>query len=88
MRRSLLSTMTLSYFLMSDSMPQSQVQAYFVWWQPWTWVEQALVLTFKLVAKGLEKISFAGRLKQRLRTDLQDNIDHFVDERALHGVSK
>lgn len=59
-----------------------------MWWQPWTWVEEALVLTFKLIAKKLEPLSFTGKLKTRLEQDLKENAHEFVDMRALHGVSR
>ena len=64
MKRSLLSIISL-YYLMGQH--QNQVDAYIVWWNPLTWLDEALVLTFKLIVKALTpNKNFASNLKKNI----------------------
>ena len=74
MKKSLLSLLTYA-ILMSDS----TADAHLVWWNPFSWVEEAMVLSFKVVAKAVSHWSFANRLKRQISRDIENDLNTFVD---------
>ena len=82
MRKSLLSLLT--YAVLMDN----SADAHLVWWNPISWVEEAFVISFKVVSKTFRHWSFANRLKRQIKKDLADNVNEFVDERAIHSIRK
>ena len=74
MKKSLITLLTYAILLQD-----STADGHLVWWDPTSWVGEAFVLTFKIIAKGVSHWSFSNRLKRQIKADLEGSVDEFVD---------
>ena len=78
MKNTLLTLVTYNLLFSSSSQP-AFVNAHLVWWDPFSWIEEACILSFKVIMMPFRHWSYANRFKRLVKAEFDLNTSILTD---------